>query len=89
MAPADAGSGAAVPAAAAVGTAPATGAKAAELKPPPPEKPTERRRRSWIILSFWVIVLFLGIPFWWKTTSIYRAELPVDDMLRWADGKVR
>lgn len=64
-------------------------AGAKELKPPPPEAPADTRRRSYIVLSFWVIVLLLGIPFWWHTTSIYRADLPLEDMLRWANGKVR
>lgn len=63
--------------------------KSAGLKPPPPEKPADVRRRSYIVLSFWVIVILLGIPFWWATTSIYRADLPYDDMLQWANGKVR
>jgi hypothetical protein len=40
-------------------------------------------------LSFWLVVLLLGVPFWWKTTAIYRADLPLDSMLKWADGKVR
>ena len=57
-------------------------------KQPPPEKPVEIRRRSLIILSFWLFVLFLGLPIWWKTTSIYRANLPVNEMVDWADGKV-
>ena len=57
-------------------------------KQPPPEKPAEIRRRSLIILSFWLIVLFLGLPIWWKTTSIYRANLPLKEMMDWADGKV-
>ncbi|KAF6798237.1 phosphatidylinositol-glycan biosynthesis class S protein [Colletotrichum sojae] len=56
-------------------------------KAPPPEKPSDARRRSFVILSFWVIVLLLGLPIWWKTTTIYRADLPLDDMLQWADGK--
>jgi phosphatidylinositol glycan class S len=57
-------------------------------KPPPPEKPSDVRRRSYIILSFWLIVLCLGLPIWWKTTTIYRADLPLQEMLEWADGKV-
>lgn len=57
-------------------------------KEPPPEKPSDIRRRSYIILSFWLIVLFLGLPIWWKTTTIYRANLPINEMLEWADGKV-
>ncbi|KAG6042116.1 hypothetical protein E4U41_005664 [Claviceps citrina] len=56
-------------------------------KQPPPEKPGDTRRRSYIILSFWVIVLFLGLPIWWKTTTIYRADLPLERMLQWANGK--
>jgi GPI-anchor transamidase subunit S len=56
-------------------------------KPPPPEKPSDVRRRSWVTLSFWLIVL-LGFPIWWHTTSIHRAQLPLGEMLEWADGKV-
>lgn len=56
-------------------------------KQPPPEKASEVRRRSHVILSFWLIVLCLGLPIWWKTTTIYRAELPLQEMLDWADGK--
>jgi hypothetical protein len=25
----------------------------------------------------------VGFPIWWKTTSVYRASLPFDDILRW------
>lgn len=57
-------------------------------KQPPPEKPSEVLRRSHIILSFWLIVLCLGLPIWWKTTAIYRADLPLQEMLDWSDGKV-
>jgi GPI-anchor transamidase subunit S len=57
-------------------------------KLPPPEKPSDARRRGHIILSFWLIVLCLGLPIWWKTTSIYRADLPIQEMLDWSDGKV-
>lgn len=67
---------------------PPTPAGAATRKKPPPEKPADIRRRSYIILSFWLIVLFLGLPIWWKTTTIYRANLPLNEMLEWADGKV-
>ncbi|KOS22500.1 GPI transamidase component PIG-S -like protein [Escovopsis weberi] len=52
-----------------------------------PEKPAAVRQRSYIILSFWLIVLCLGFPIWWRTTAIYRAELPLDGMLQWSDGK--
>ncbi|EFQ31928.1 phosphatidylinositol-glycan biosynthesis class S protein [Colletotrichum graminicola M1.001] len=56
-------------------------------KAPPPEKPSDVRRRSFVILAFWAIVLFLGLPIWWMTTSIYRANLPLNGMEQWADGK--
>ncbi|KAI1463243.1 phosphatidylinositol-glycan biosynthesis class S protein [Daldinia caldariorum] len=56
-------------------------------KQPPPEKPEDIRRRSYIVASFWFIVLFLGLPIWWKTTTIYRADLPLSQMMDWADGR--
>lgn len=55
---------------------------------PPPESMENIRTRSQVILSFWAIVIFLGLPIWWWTTSIHRARLPLRDMLEWADGKV-
>lgn len=57
-------------------------------KQPPPETTDEIRTRSLIIISFWAIVIFLGLPTWWWTTSIPRARLPLQGMLAWADGKV-
>ncbi|PHH61711.1 hypothetical protein CDD81_8056 [Ophiocordyceps australis] len=54
---------------------------------PPEEKACEVRRRSRIVVSFWLLVLLLGLPIWWATTSIYRANLPLDRMLAWADGR--
>ena len=58
-------------------------------KQPPPEKAGDVRRRTLVIVSFWLIVLCLGLPIWWQTTTIYRAKLPLDEMLDWADGRVR
>ena len=55
---------------------------------PPPEKPEAIRTRFKVIAAFWAVIIFLGFPIWWKTTSIYRAQLPVPDMIDWADGKV-
>lgn len=79
------------PATASTSTTPPT-AVAADTTPrrkePPPEKPSDSRRRSLVILSFWLIVLCLGLPIWWKTTTIPRASLPLDDMMDWAVGKV-
>ena len=70
-----------------VTTRAATSTSAPTPKLAPPEKPSEARRRGHIILSFWFIVLVLGLPIWWKTTTIYRADLPLDQMLNWAEGK--
>jgi phosphatidylinositol glycan class S len=55
---------------------------------PPPESSETIRIRSLVIASFWAIVIFLGLPIWWKTTAIYRADLPLDQMMDWADGRV-
>ncbi|CAN8100970.1 unnamed protein product [Discula destructiva] len=64
-----------------------TNTTSSSRKAPPPEKPSGIRRRSGVIFSFWLIVLCLGLPIWWKTTAIPRANLPLDDMMDWADGK--
>ncbi|KAI1314083.1 phosphatidylinositol-glycan biosynthesis class S protein [Xylaria venustula] len=58
-----------------------------KLKPPPPEQQSHIVRRSIIIASFWLVVLCLGIPIWWRTTTIYRANLPLNQMMDWANGK--
>ncbi|KAL2785786.1 phosphatidylinositol-glycan biosynthesis class S protein [Aspergillus keveii] len=54
---------------------------------PPPEKPSAIQTRFRVVAAFWAVILFLGLPIWWKTTSIYRAELPLQEMLDWAGGK--
>ncbi|KAL5335282.1 phosphatidylinositol-glycan biosynthesis class S protein-domain-containing protein [Aspergillus crustosus] len=54
---------------------------------PPPEKPSAIQTRFKVVAAFWAVILFLGLPIWWKTTSIYRAELPIQEMLDWAGGK--
>lgn len=57
-------------------------------KDPPPETLESVRDRRLIILSFWVIIITIGIPIWWTTTAVYRASLPIGQMLDWANGKV-
>lgn len=57
-------------------------------KEPPPERPEEIRMRSFVLFSFWAIIIFLGLPIWWRTTAIYRASLPLDQMIDWAEGRV-
>ncbi|KAF5863877.1 GPI transamidase component [Aspergillus alliaceus] len=54
---------------------------------PPPERPEAIQTRFKVIAAFWAVIIFLGLPIWWKTTSIYRASLPIQDMVEWADGK--
>lgn len=56
-------------------------------KPPPETKESIFLRRA-TILSFWAVVIFLGLPLWLKTTAVYRAALPLQDMTEWANGKV-
>jgi GPI-anchor transamidase subunit S len=57
-------------------------------KQPPAEKPEVVWLRTKIILSFWAVIVFLGLPVWWKTTSIYRARLPTQKMLAWSEETV-
>lgn len=59
----------------------------ASKKQPPPESLESIRIRCLVVASFWAIVIFLGLPTWWWTTSIHRARLPLREMLEWADGK--
>lgn len=58
-------------------------------KLPPPETQQSLWTRRTVIASFWAVVVFLGLPVWWQTTAIYRAELPLQDMTAWAEAKVR
>lgn len=57
-------------------------------KQPPPETQESIFTRRLVVFSFWAVVIFLGLPIWWKTTSIYRANLPVQTMMDWADNRV-
>lgn len=60
----------------------------AAAKGPPPERPQDVRLRTMVIASFWALIILVGIPMWWQTTSIHRAQLPLLEMSRWADGQV-
>lgn len=64
-------------------------AKPSAQRAPPPETPEAIHTRFRVIAAFWAVIILLGFPIWWKTTSIYRAHLPIEDMKDWADGKVR
>ncbi len=63
-------------------------ASSGKARNPPPEHREGIRVRSLVIASFWAVVIFLGLPIWLWTTSIYRARLPLREMTDWADGKV-
>jgi hypothetical protein len=67
---------------------PTMSSKASSRQLPPPEKPEATRTRFRVIAAFWAVIIFLGFPIWWKTTSIYRAHLPIQEMVDWANGKV-
>ncbi|KAL8803435.1 MAG: hypothetical protein Q9223_006188 [Gallowayella weberi] len=59
----------------------------ANVKQPPPESKESIRVRQLVIFSFWAIAVFLGLPIWYYTTSVYRAQLPLQEMEDWAGGK--
>ncbi|KAJ6187260.1 hypothetical protein N7519_002168 [Penicillium mononematosum] len=61
--------------------------QASVKRAPPPETPAALQTRFRVITAFWAVIIFLGFPIWWKTTSIYRASLPIEEMVDWADGK--
>ncbi|CZS97861.1 probable realted to GPI transamidase component S (phosphatidyl inositol glycan class S) [Rhynchosporium agropyri] len=67
--------------------APVTAVDIASKKEPPPESPASVGLRTWVILSFWATIIFVGLPIWWKTTTIHRETLPLDQMMDWADGR--
>ncbi|KAL1587437.1 hypothetical protein WHR41_03882 [Cladosporium halotolerans] len=60
--------------------------KADAVSVAPPESPGSVWTRRIIILAFWAVVATLGLPHWIWTTSIYRAELPAEQMTRWSEG---
>ncbi|KAL2060698.1 hypothetical protein VTL71DRAFT_9339 [Oculimacula yallundae] len=67
--------------------APANAVSIASKKEPPPESPESIRLRTWVIISFWATIIFVGLPIWWRTTTIHRENLPLDQMMDWADGR--
>jgi hypothetical protein len=54
----------------------------------PPEKPEYADLRSKVVISFWAVILLLGLPTWYKTTEIYRASLPLEQMIGLSEGEV-
>ena len=58
-------------------------------KKAPPETAEYANLRTKIVISFWAVILLLGLPTWYKTTEIYRASLPLEQMIGLSDGEVR
>lgn len=73
-------------------TMPPLNERTPELPPPAklhPVSPTpDIPRRRIIVLSFWALII-LGIPFWWKTTTIERLPLPSAEVEGWVERGVR
>lgn len=61
---------------------------APEVASPSPERTSVVWTRRFIILAFWAVVATLGLPHWIWTTSIYRSDLPVEQMTNWSEGSV-
>ncbi|CAG8568864.1 541_t:CDS:10 [Ambispora gerdemannii] len=49
-------------------------------------KDTDKTRR-FILISFWTVII-LALPLWWKTTEIYRAQLPFTEVEQWSSWEV-
>lgn len=39
-----------------------------------------KKTQLWVILSLCVLCVGIGVPVWWKTTEVYRATLPFDQI---------
>jgi len=57
-------------------------------KTAPPETREAIWTRNLVVFSFWAVVIFLGLPVWLWTTSIHRANLPLQEMLEWSEMRV-
>nr|XP_022903978.1 GPI transamidase component PIG-S [Onthophagus taurus] len=41
----------------------------------------EGKNRMFSLISYVIVILVIGLPMWWLTTRVYRAPLPLDEML--------
>jgi hypothetical protein len=39
------------------------------------------RQQAWVVGTAMALLFLAGVPIWLKTTTVYRAELPLDEML--------
>ena len=47
---------------------------------------TTPREGAWAALGFAIILVVVGVPVWWKTTTVYRAALPYSQILQLQGG---
>ncbi|GJN89101.1 hypothetical protein Rhopal_002075-T1 [Rhodotorula paludigena] len=59
-------------------------AEGAPPRSPPTSPRVDVRSRRWTVASFWVILL-LGVPLWWRTTTLERQPLPEARILDWTE----
>ncbi|GAA5969873.1 hypothetical protein JCM3765_002924 [Sporobolomyces pararoseus] len=52
-------------------------------KPIPISPPIDLKTRRITLFSFWSIFLLLGVPLWWKTTSLEQNTLPQQRISEW------
>ncbi|KAG4067972.1 hypothetical protein HA402_010658 [Bradysia odoriphaga] len=45
--------------------------------------------RIWASLSFIFVIIFFGIPMWWKTTEVYRVSLPFAGIKELSDDPIK
>ena len=45
--------------------------------------------QSYAALSVGFVCIVIGLPLWWKTTEVYRVQLPYSDISSLADTQVR
>ncbi|GAA6012999.1 hypothetical protein JCM10207_008408 [Rhodosporidiobolus poonsookiae] len=62
---------------------PATSTASTPLLPSSP--PVDSRTRRIVVAAFWAVVL-LGVPLWWKTTTLERRALPAARVQDWASN---
>lgn len=46
----------------------------------PVEDEKSSRYRTYSILSYFIVLVIIGLPVWWYTTRVYRADLPLTEM---------
>lgn len=49
---------------------------------------TEKLRTNTAALGVGIVCLVIGLPLWWKTTEIYRVQLPYSDINKLSQNRV-